>query len=903
MARYSYLDDADDDDEVPHPDIAADFGDEYCGEGGIDRLLARIIALTTATGTQDSAAGPTHWSTGPSQRRGKLIHHHPAGPNVPPPHCCRNGKCKDHFPKPPAEKSHIGDDGRIQYRRRPCDVMVVAYNPWISLYYTAHINVEVVCSSLHVISYLFKCATQSDLLHPPHLTQYAITPALPQSPTQPATRYSRYIMKGPDRNRIQLVVDGEARRGERGAADSSTHRRSEKPDEIAQWRNATETCAPHAYRRHASLTTGIQWPAVQKLVVHEQRQRNVVRFGAQPDEGLSSWEVYLARPLLSDNVGQEAVNALAARGEADLSALRDLSAHNFTMDIFYSQWISGSEKTAPKASSRPLAPALAALDIVAYESTSGRLVYRGTSPTALRTGGTTEIAPRLYWRRARGDVKVPSPPLRTCLHCTAPLSLLPAPRRSQVTRLARVPHSGGQIYYLRLLATKIGARTYDDLLTYEGVVQESYENACRERGLLSEDSEARKVLEEAVAAGDDVGVMRSLFVQLTREGYPLGSVIDDPAIWHAIVGADAAADPDAQERCIADLDERLKMLGGSMRKSFAQRFWPSNDQNNEVERELRHYSDKGAQRAICDGLLLDGLPGEPEQADVVMWGLTGETPERQRARRAATPPPLHATPDLHVASATFVAPASVEVAFLQGDGGSGKSRTLKRLVAELRARGQIAMVCAASNLAATNFERGMSFHALSMLAIDSDENGNTTIKLKPGGTLTRERLALFRATALIVIDEGPSLNKCVIEALINCVIEHSCKVRLLIVGDVQQIPPIYGNSREETVEASIVSSANFHDWAQLRLTKQYRAASDPEWGDQNRLLGNGTANMLPNHDFNDAAGGKRAVAMPLVTNLFTRGQEEQAHPRHTPPPTAQRPTSAPPLTHHRLSPT
>ena len=170
----------------------------------------------------------------------------------------------------------------------------------------------------------------------------------------------------------------------------------------------------------------------------------------------------------------------------------------------------------------------------------------------------------------------------------------------------------------------------------------------------------------------------------------------------------------------------------------------------------------------------------------------------------------------------------------------------------------------------------MSFHALGMLPVDADADGNTTIKLKPGGTLTPERLALFRAAALIVIDEGPSLNKCVIEALLNCLAEHSCQVRLLIVGDVQQIPPIYGNSREETVEASIVASADFPQWAQLRLTKQYRAASDPEWGEQNRRLGDGTADMLPDHEFNDAAGGKRAVAMPLVTNLFSRGQEEEA---------------------------
>ena len=38
-----------------------------------------------------------------------------------------------------------------------------------------------------------------------------------------------------------------SQRGEQGGADSFTHRRSEKPDEIGQWRNATEVCAPHAY--------------------------------------------------------------------------------------------------------------------------------------------------------------------------------------------------------------------------------------------------------------------------------------------------------------------------------------------------------------------------------------------------------------------------------------------------------------------------------------------------------------------------------------------------------------------------------------------------------------------------------------------------------------------------------
>ena len=45
-------------------------------------------------------------------------------------------------------------------------------------------------------------------------------------------------------------------------------------------------------------------------------------------------------------------------------------------------------------------------------------------------------------------------------------------------------------------------------------------------------------------------------------------------------------------------------------------------------------------------------------------------------------------------------------------------------------------------------------------------------------------------------------------------------------------------------------------------------------------------------EFNDEAGGKRAVAMPLVTNLFSRGQEEKVHLSHLPCPSTPSPPRA-----------
>ena len=39
---------------------------------------------------------------------------------------------------------------RPEYRRAEADIMVVPYNPWISLYFTSHINVEFVSSATNV---------------------------------------------------------------------------------------------------------------------------------------------------------------------------------------------------------------------------------------------------------------------------------------------------------------------------------------------------------------------------------------------------------------------------------------------------------------------------------------------------------------------------------------------------------------------------------------------------------------------------------------------------------------------------------------------------------------------------------------------------------------------------------
>ena len=66
-----------------------------------------------------------------------------------------------------------------------------------------------------------------------------------QGPTLPTSLLHGRSDKEQPENSVLISV---SRRGEQGGADTSTHQDSEKPDEIAQWFNATETCAPQAYR-------------------------------------------------------------------------------------------------------------------------------------------------------------------------------------------------------------------------------------------------------------------------------------------------------------------------------------------------------------------------------------------------------------------------------------------------------------------------------------------------------------------------------------------------------------------------------------------------------------------------------------------------------------------------------
>ena len=660
------------------------------------------------------------------------------------------------------------------------------------------LQVELVCSPTNVVLYLFKLM--------------------------------KYIHKGGDVNRLQLVADGQTPRGAQGSADGSTHRRDERRDEIREWRNCKTTCAPQAYRRMAGHTTYVQEPPCEQACVHEPRRRDPRN---KRDDALSLWEQYLARPRLPE--------------------LDDATFEHF---LRYWRCETGAEAAddddsrkgrllAEHPSERPSAEAVAAHDAV-YIAKDKRVVYSMNVPVAegLRDGtrqpdGSVRLRTYYYWKRDAADAT------------------------SRVVRLLRVPKSAGVRYYVRLLGKHVAARGFVELRRdphSPRLIHESFEVACRKRGLLTEETEARDVLEEAIEMGDSAVQLRSLVAQFLKEGFPLAELLDSDELMCAAaddLGGDRAA-------AFADIDERLGWLGSSLAAFAPQHAHAC--RADEVARERRMYADVAAQRALANSaaLQLDTKPGPAEQSDVVRWALCGRQLPGEAAATPETLPELQAR-----------VPATLEVGVVRGDGGAGKTRTIKRLAAEVRARGLIQLNTAATNLAATNYERGMSTHALALLAGDGeDDEGNVTIRLEPAGRMTRERLALLKAAHVIVIDEYSNLHTAIVEAFLNFLHEHGCTVRVLLVGDPQQIPPVLpGASRDEVVEASFVSSSIYPTLQHLPLTKAYRQRC-AAWAHLVRSVGAGTADALLEHALSDQSKDQRAVPLPPSIRVYHSDEQD-----------------------------
>ena len=370
---------------------------------------------------------------------------------------------------------------------------------------------------------------------------------------------------------------------------------------------------------------------------------------------------------------------------------------------------------------------------------------------------------------------------------------------NSIGRIQTVHPNSGDVYYLRILLTHDhckGKTPFQDLRTVNGHLHETYKEACRSLGLLQDDQEYHRVLQEAALTHLSPQI-RQLFVMILIFCSPSNAselFANHYTDWYDDYRRRIHPDPNLDtQKCIIilDIEQRLRQFG----KTLGDFELPSvnEDERMHIQQllETNHNEQTGllqneelnaeeARRAVADNLYGPNIlqPSQRALFDSVMDSVTR-----------------------NVGAAIFV----------DAPGGYGKTFVENTILTAVRTLqdtpNSIALAVATSGIASTLLQGGRTFHSRFKAPLITNEE--STLNIAAQGDVAR----LIREARLIVWDEAPMAHRHLLEALDRTLQDitgsnapFGAKV-ILLAGDFRQIlPVVHHGSRAQIVNASLKSS-------------------------------------------------------------------------------------------------
>ncbi|KAG6711434.1 hypothetical protein I3842_05G052700 [Carya illinoinensis] len=177
--------------------------------------------------------------------------------------------------------------------------------------------------------------------------------------------------------------------------------------------------------------------------------------------------------------------------------------------------------------------------------------------------------------------------------------------------------------------------------------------------------------------------------------------------------------------------------------------------------------------------------------------------------------------------------------FVDGPAGTGKTFLYKALLAVVRSRKLVALATASSGVAASILPGGRTAHSRFKIPLDTDEHSICCVSKQSAIA------KLLRVARLIIWDEAPMSRKQHIQALDKMLrdindsdLTFGGKV-VVFGGDFRQVLPVVRKgTRQEHVDASLVSSYLWPTLIKFHLTENMRARLDPVFSEYVLELGN-----------------------------------------------------------------
>ncbi|XP_057455107.1 uncharacterized protein LOC130746488 isoform X2 [Lotus japonicus] len=383
-----------------------------------------------------------------------------------------------------------------------------------------------------------------------------------------------------------------------------------------------------------------------------------------------------------------------------------------------------------------------------------------------------------------------------------------------IGRLRYIPPQSGELFYLRILLTvQKGCTSFESIRTVDGVLHNTYQDACDALGLLKDDKEYINAIKETSDLGSGQQ-LRKLFAHMLFMSTLSKPYIVWESTWKLLsdgllyerrrrLGMPELRieDEELENLTLIEIEKLLQNNGRSL-KDFE--CFPCPDIS-----EMLQFDNK----FIADELNYN----RAEQAEKHMSLLNSLNDDQRNAYN-------------QIMDAVFS--ESGGFFFLYGYGGTGKTFVWNTLSAALRSQHLIVVNVASSGIASLLLPGGRTAHSRFCIPIGAHEYSTCNIKQ---GSL---RAKLLQHASLIIWDEAPMMNRYCFEALDRTLRDlmsiqdkgnagkpFGGKV-VVLGGDFRQIlPVIKKGSRHDIISATINSSDIWKHCQVLKLNKNMRLSS------------------------------------------------------------------------------
>ena len=380
---------------------------------------------------------------------------------------------------------------------------------------------------------------------------------------------------------------------------------------------------------------------------------------------------------------------------------------------------------------------------------------------------------------------------------------LPREKQTVYGRLVYIPPNAGENFYARLvLSVAKNLQSFEDLRRFDGVLYDSIREACLAHGLLEDDGEWRRSLDEAKRFQTGF-ILRGLFVVILRDCLPA----EPRSLWHeykeyicddlpCVLRRMGVSNPSDDDVCDYGLYliERILLLGSNRTMKDVGMCSPNRDWDS----------------LLSNSLLQDHLRFEPSQEEGLLETMLPSLNEEQRFA-------------FDRILRSFDA-GNKDTFFVIGAAGAGKTFLYNTLCHAFRSRSLLVLCVAYSGIAAQLLPGGRTAHSTFKIPFDIMDDSVCSI---PKNSSLAD---LLKTATLLIWDECSAQHRFAFEAVDRTLRDlRDCDE--MFGGDfLQTLPVVKGNLRSPVVHACLLSSPLWSHVKNnvLKLEKNMRVGSNAD---------------------------------------------------------------------------